>query len=118
MDLLRKSKIRLNSPRTLSHKLMMIRKLKEAFSDRRELSRDEVIFAIFSLNCNESINIIEDKRKPFDSPLKRTEWLRVTSVYGNCTNVPEHAKALLYLVAQKGGLEVLELPGLAENIIS
>jgi ATP phosphoribosyltransferase len=118
MDLMRTSQISLNSPRTLSNKLAIIQKLKEAIANRSENAQDEVIFTIFTLSCCDSINITEEKKKPFDSPLKRSEWLKVTSVYGNCTSVPEHKKALFQLITMRGGLEALKLPGLAENIIS
>lgn len=56
----------------------------------------------------------EEKRKPFNSPLKTTQWL---NVYGNIEYVPEHMKAVMDLVNLRGGIEEIKLRGLAETIV-
>lgn len=87
--------------------------LKEVVSDRSIVTRDEVILSIHILACHDNIAIAEEPRKPLTPPPKRAEWL---SVDYRC--VPEHLFAVLKLVKLRGGLEALELPGLAESIVS
>ena len=60
------------------------------------------------------MNVAEEKRKPFSSPLKTIQWL---NVYGNIEYVPEHMKAVLDLVTLRGGIENIEMRGLAETIV-
>lgn len=54
------------------------------------------------------------KSSPFNSPLRKAQWL---NVYGNFTHVPEHLAAVMELLSLRGGLESLELYGLAEIIV-
>jgi hypothetical protein len=111
---MRHSKIYPDSPQALSHKLIVIQKLNEYISKNKNASRDEVILAILVLSSHETMNVTEEKRKPFNSPLKTAQWL---NVYGNIQYVPEHMKAVLNLVNSRGGIENLKLHGLGETII-
>ena len=114
-DYLRCSQIYPNAPQALSHKLIVFRRLNEVIGDGSEFSSsDEVILAILILASHETLKVTEEKRKPFNSPLKRVQWL---NVYGNIAYVPEHRKAVLDLLNIRGGLEALRLPGLAETIV-
>jgi hypothetical protein len=112
---MRCSQIYPNSPQAISHKLVVIKKLNEVIGDGSEFSSsDEVILAILILASHEILKVTEEDRKPFNSPLKRAQWL---NIYGNIKYVPEHRKAVLDLLNQRGGLEALKLPGLAETIV-
>jgi hypothetical protein len=110
---MRWSKIYPNSPLALSHKLIVIQQINEIISTGGDASKDEVILAILILACHDVINFTEEKKKPFNSPLKKTAWL---NIYGNLRQSPEHAKAVMELVALRGGIKSLNLPGLAEII--
>lgn len=97
-----------------SHKVFVIQKLNSFISETRSDWPEEVILAILILATHEKLNAIEEKNKPFDSPLKRVQW---KNVYGNSKYVPEHMKVVVELVNRKGGLENLKLIGLAETIV-
>jgi len=113
-DFMRTSELRYDSPQALSHKLIAIQTLNEYISKNINTSRDEVILAILSLASHETLNVTEERRKPFNSPLKTAQWL---NVYGNNNYVSEHMKAVLNLVNSKGGIENLKLHGLGETIV-
>lgn len=113
LDFLRTSRIFPNSPQALSHKLVVIQKLKEIMNDPGKAQRDEVILAILVLSSHESTDPSRVRSNPFVSPLKNAQWL---NIYGNIAYVPEHMKAVLDLITIRGGLEKLELHGLAETI--
>jgi hypothetical protein len=113
LDFLRTSKIFPNSPQALSHKLKVIQKLREIMNDPEEAHRDEVILAILVLSSHEAMIPIKPGGNPFNSPLKSAQWL---NIYGNIIYVPEHMKAVLDLINMRGGLDRLELHGLAEVI--
>jgi hypothetical protein len=116
MDFMHGSPLYPISPQALSHKLRVIRKLAEIIENKDELSRDECVLVIFILASYETLKPtkeVKDKRLPFNSPLKRKEWLAVS---GRTECVPEHKMAILYLLNLRGGLEALKLSGVAECI--
>ena len=113
LDFLRWSKISPNSPLALSHKLKAIQKIREVISSGNEAARDEVILAILIIASNEVINVTEEKKKPFNSPLTKVQWL---NIYGNIRPDLDHLKAVSALICLKGGIESLNLHGLAEII--
>ena len=115
LDFLRTSNIYPNSPQALSHKVVVIQKLREIMSNPEQARRDEVILAILVLSSHESMDSSQVGRNPFNSPLKKVQWL---NVYGNITYVPEHMKAVMELLSIRGGIEKLELHGLAECIVA
>jgi hypothetical protein len=98
---------------SLSHKLVVIQKLNGRLNDPNVASRDEVILAILILASHEAMNMSAVKETPFNSPLRNAQWL---NVYSTIMNVPEHMKAVLELVARRGGLENINMYGLAEVI--
>jgi hypothetical protein len=111
----RSSAIYPNSPVALSHKLAVIQKLNIVLSNLKEAQRDdEVILAILILASHEARFDSESKTRPFDSPLKSAQW---PNVYGNIEYVPQHMKAVIELIALRGGIENLKLHGLAETIV-
>jgi hypothetical protein len=113
LDFLRSAKIFPNSPQALSHKLIVIQKLKDIMSHPERACRDEVNLAILVLSSHETQDPSQVSRNPFNSPLKSAQWL---NIYGNITYVPEHMQAVLDIIKLRGGLEKLELHGLAETI--
>jgi hypothetical protein len=102
-----------NSPQALPYKLRMIQRLKERISNTSEAVRDEFIWSIMALAFNESINVTTEKRRPFNTPLRKARWI---NVYGNIEAVPEHMKAVLDIISLRGGINNLKLCGLAEII--
>lgn len=93
----------------------MIRKLSKGITlNTAKAPSDEVILTILVLSSHELMSVTEEKRKPFNSPLKTTQWL---NVYGNIEYVPEHMKAVMDLVNLRGGIEEIKLRGLAETIV-
>jgi hypothetical protein len=115
LDYMRHSAIYPNAPKPLSHKLIVIQKLNAALSDPNLALRDEVILAILILASQEVFIGKKGKRNPFNSPLQSLGWL---NVYGNFKFVPQHTKAVADIIIMRGGLETLELHGLAEIIVS
>jgi hypothetical protein len=113
LDFLRTSKIFPNSPNAISHKLAVINELREIMKDPNLACRDEVILAILILSSHESMAPSQATVNPFNSPLKKAQWL---NVYGSISYVPEHMKAVMELCTIRGGIENLELYGLAELI--
>jgi hypothetical protein len=115
LDYMRYSNIFPNAAKPLSHKLIVIQKLNEALSDPKQATRDEVILAILILASQEVFMIKKGMRNPFNSPLQSLGWL---NVYGNFKFVPQHSKAVADIVTMRGGLETIELNGLADIICS
>jgi hypothetical protein len=115
LDIVRLSKFTGNSPTILSYKQTIFRILSEIIREGNDTSRDEVILAIFTLSSHEIMPLIEEKRTPFNSPLKKLQFL---NIYGSIQFVPEHMKACLELIELKGGIEKIQLPGLAECLVA
>lgn len=115
LDFLRTSQIFPNSPHALSHKLAVIHELKEIMNDPEQAQRDEVILSILILSSHEAVHPSQIRSNPFNSPLKKVQWL---NIYGNITYVPEHMKAVMELSTMRGGIQKLRLHGLAEIIAS
>jgi hypothetical protein len=111
-DFMRWGKIFPDSPCALSHKLAVIQRVKEAFSNGEDISRDEVILAILILSSHD-LATVPRKREPFTPPLQSGSWL---NIYGNTQQVPEHIQVVMSLVSLRGGVENLRLKGLAEII--
>lgn len=102
-----------NAPEPLSHKLIVIQKLNQVLPDPRQALRDEIILAILILASEVFISKSRNS-SPFNSPLRSLRWL---NMYGNHKPVPQHAKAIADIITMRGGLETLELYGLAEIIV-
>jgi hypothetical protein len=75
---------------------------------------DDVILAVLALGTNEVETMVNNARyqarSPFNSPMSSAQWL---DVYGSMTSVPAHVFAMRSLVRRRGGLEKIELHGLA-----
>ncbi|KUJ19512.1 uncharacterized protein LY89DRAFT_780437 [Mollisia scopiformis] len=116
LDVLRSPRLSLDNPVRLYHKVQTVRLLKDELKHPENIPIDDIILAILTLSANEvetvANNAVEDKvRSPFNSPLANTQWL---DVYGSITHLAAHTTAMRTLVARRGGLEKIELEGLAE----
>jgi hypothetical protein len=104
--------------RHLIYKGETIRLLKEQLDTSDGSTLDDMILTTLCLGSNEietMRNCISEKgsRSPFRSPLVRAQWL---DVYGLMSHVTTHVSAMRALVTLRGGLDKIELEGLAEII--
>jgi hypothetical protein len=117
MDVLRSPRLSLDNPVRLHHKVQTMRLLKEELKNPEKIPLDEALLAVLCLASNEIetvVNNMKEKiRSPFNSPLASVQWL---DVYGSITHIPEHTIAMRSLVGRRGGLEMIELEGLADVI--
>lgn len=113
MDVLRGPRLRVDSSIRLFHKLQTMRLLNEELRNPEKIPLDDIILAILTLSANEveTTNAIEKEPSPFNSPLASSQWL---DVYGSMSHLAAHTTAMRSLVARRGGLENIELEGLAE----
>lgn len=113
-DVLRSPRLSLDSPIRLFHKVQTMRLLKEALKTPSDVCMDDIILAVLVLCTNEVETFAVNMHKipsPFNSPLTSVQWL---DVYGRISFIPAHTVAMRSLVASRGGLERIELDGLAE----
>ena len=117
MDVLRSPRLSLDNPVRLYHKVQTMRLLKEELKTPEKTPLDEVMLAVLCLAANEVETVANNMkgkiRSPFNSPLTSAQWL---DVYGSITHIPAHTVAMRSLVCRRGGLEKIELEGLADVI--
>ena len=115
IDVLRSPCLSLPNPIRLHHKVQTLRLLKEELENPEKISLDEMILAVLCLATNEvetvAKNMNQKIRSPFNSPLTSAQWL---DVYGSIIHIPAHTMAMRSLANRRGGLEMIELEGLAE----
>jgi hypothetical protein len=115
MDVLRRPRISLDNPIRLYHKVQTMKLLKEELRNPEKMPLDDVILSALALGTNEVETMVNNTRyqtrSPFNSPLSSAQWL---DVYGSMSSVPTHAIAMRSLVRRRGGLDKIELYGLAE----
>jgi hypothetical protein len=110
--------MKIDNPVRLYHKIQTMRLLQEELKHPEKMDFDDMILAILALSANEietiANNIKEKKiRSPFSSPLTSVQWL---DVYGSISHIEAHVNAMRNLIDQRGGLETIELEGLAEVV--
>ncbi|PMD48019.1 hypothetical protein L207DRAFT_505123, partial [Hyaloscypha variabilis F] len=114
MDVLRRPRINLDNPIRLYHKVQTMRLLEAELRSPEKMPMDDVILAVLALGTNEVETMVNNARyqarSPFNSPMSSAQWL---DVYGSMTSVPAHVFAMRSLVRRRGGLEKIELHGLA-----
>jgi hypothetical protein len=110
----RGSRIYCSSAQALTYKVAGIQQLNKVISNGRKALTDEVILVIAGLAAHEAGNVTKEKIKPFSSPLQSAGLL---DIYGGMQVVPEHRDTIHWLVALRGGIENLTLPGLAEGMV-
>ena len=117
LDVLQSRSPTVANPIRLKHKLQTIRLLNETLNDPDKYIIDEVIHTVMALATNEmeTIETCNDlaPKSPFVQPLHDAQWL---NIYGKMAHVPEHCKAVRYLVGLRGGLENIKLELLAETL--
>jgi hypothetical protein len=116
LDILRSPIMGLPKSRHLYYKGETIRLLKEELKTSEGSALDDMILTTLCLSANEvetarNCMIEKSNRSPFRSPLARAQWL---DVYGMMSHVSAHVAALRSLVTLRGGLDKIELEGLAE----
>ncbi|KAH8800220.1 hypothetical protein F5884DRAFT_546946 [Xylogone sp. PMI_703] len=119
MDVLRSPHTSLKNPVRLYHKVQTMKLLKEELNNPKKASAplDDVILSVLTLSTNE-VELIANVdgpglRSPFNSPMASLQWL---DIYGSINHIPAHTTAMRSLVDKRGGLEKIELTGLAEVI--
>jgi hypothetical protein len=92
--------------------LESIRMVNKAIQDPSRALSDVIILCVGSLANNSANQSVWDKniRSPFQSPLRCLQWL---NIFGGQLANPIHLTALTQLIRLRGGLENIELPGLA-----
>lgn len=113
-DVLRSPRSSIDNPIRLYHKGQTVKLLKESLRKPTEASMDDLILAVLSLSTNEVETFVANMHKlpsPFSSPLTSVQWL---DVYGRMSSIETHTVAMRYLVTCRGGLEKVEMDGLAE----
>jgi uncharacterized membrane protein len=110
--------MQVDNPVRLYHKIQTMRLLQEELKRPEKMRVDDLLLAILALSANEietiANNIKEKKiQSPFNSPLTSIQWL---DVYGSISHIEAHVLAMRNLIDQRGGLEKIELEGLAEVI--
>lgn len=95
--------------------IMTIRLLNQAIQDPTRATSDAVIMSVLCLAANKSNESVwyNETESPFQVPLRSLQWL---DVYGSLSSHPLHARGLAQLVAMRGGLQNIKLPGLAATI--
>jgi len=115
IDVLRSPRLSIDISVRLFHKLQTMRLLNEELKNPEQIPLDDIILAILTLSANEVETVAssgrEKERSPFNSPLASMQWL---DVYGSMSHLSAHTTAMRSLVARRGGLEQMELEGLAE----
>lgn len=115
MDVLRYPRINIHNPVRLFHKVQTMRLLKEQLKNPGSSDSDELILTVLTLGASELETMVANMkskvRSPFNSPLSSSQWL---DVYGCMPKVKAHTLAMRSLVDRQGGLEKIQLEGLAE----
>lgn len=109
------------APQTREEKLeqiicesVTIKQLNKLMKDPSQSTCDEIILAVLCMAFNRidysGWNTPDSWPK---APLRNLQWL---DVYGGLSLNDQHIKGLLALIESKGGIDKVELPGLAETI--
>lgn len=117
MDVVHFPNINLDNPIRLYHKVQVLNLLRGELDlpAAAQAPLENLILAVLCLTSNEIETMVLNTRNkitsPFNPPLPSLQWL---DVYGSIIHIKEHTLALRDLVNRKGGLEHIELEGLAE----
>jgi len=118
MDVLRNPQSFLYNPTRLFHKVQTMKLLKESLKTPETIPLDDIILTVLCLGSNEvetmALNTGQQLPSPFNSPLTSLQWL---DVYGRIAHVQAHTDGMRSLVARRGGLDKIELVGLAEVLL-
>jgi hypothetical protein len=92
-----------------------IRNINRAIQDPSQATSDAVILSVVCLANNryEERTSQYTDHSPFHAPLRSLQWI---DIYGSLFPNPVHEAGLVQLIALRGGLEEIQLPGLAAVI--
>lgn len=106
-------KPRLKDAERIFHKTEIIRILSADFRKQSLSLGDDQLMAMFVLATHDSYNVQETVPDVFQAPLTNLGWL---NVYWRMKVSDLHLQALFTAVDIRGGLDAIELVGLAEII--
>ena len=98
-------------PETLLHQAEALRLLNEAISCLEECNLDAVIFTVYALSSLNSEMSKSEVRLQFRGFPWQTDWL-----WDQSASFKSHLDCLEMLVGRRGGLDALQMPGLALSI--
>lgn len=92
-----------------------ISNVNNAIQDPDRATSDATILSVVCLANNKLDDSIWQRSvfSPFQAPLRRLQWL---DIYGRLLPNPVHQAGLAQIIAVKGGLKKIQLPGLASVI--
>jgi hypothetical protein len=92
-----------------------IRNINRAIQDPSQATSDAVILSVVCLANNryEERTSQYTDHSPFHAPLRSLQWI---DIYGSLFPNPIHQAGLVQMIALRGGLEEIQLPGLAAVI--
>jgi hypothetical protein len=97
--------------------LESIKRVNEAIQNPSRALSDAVIISVMCLVNNtvigDELMWDDNLRSPFQSPLRDLQWL---DIYGRLMPNPVHLSGLAQLIKLRGGVEQIQLPGLAPII--
>lgn len=97
---------------SLSHE-DSISKINDAIQRISNAVTDDIILCVLCLANNDTARYQKADESPFRPPLRSLQWL---DIYGSLSPNPIHQQGLIQLVRLRGGLDKIELPGLAAVI--
>lgn len=88
------------------------RMINKTLQHQPETVTDTLILSALCManNSANEVKLHHVQASPFTPPLQRLQWL---DIYGRMSSSPAHQRGLLQLITLRGGLECVELPGLA-----
>lgn len=97
----------------LSHKIQTIKLVNEQLRNLDGPASDALIMAVVIMSIHGSRDDTVYPKVHPRSPLANSQYLHV---YGNMVNDEQHIQATLMLINQKGGLESIEVFGMADTM--
>lgn len=87
-----------------------IRKINRALDDKETAVTDNMILNVLIMAAADGGTVSTSALEyPFHAPLRSLQWL---DIYGSVSTSPVHLQGLIQLIHLRGGLEMVELPGL------
>jgi hypothetical protein len=115
LDFLKNPQMSIDNPIRLYHKIQTIQLLQEELKNPGKIPLDDIIMTALALAVNEVETVANGINQkiwsPFNPPLSHVQWI---NIYGSMFYVTSHEKAIVDLVTRRGGLEKIEVEGLAE----
>jgi len=104
------------TPQLLALQYRATQWLSKTMQDPALAASDETICAVMVLACSGAeLTVPRSSRTCFDPPLKSMQWL---DVYATVNMSEMHFRGLEQLINMRGGLENLEMDGVADIIVT